>query len=128
MALPDAVGSAVDVLQNSVVNALQNIEKQYKIKFEEQEKTISSLHQTFNELKQKYGEDDKQYTVTRFQSQDIDDILDEIEEHELEEHELERGVNATSKRSLQSCEAALTEHEVRLDLHHDKPSILTLTD
>ena len=68
-------------LQGTLNDCLQNLEKQYIVKFQNQEDTIKRLQQRVDELEQ-YSEDQKDNVqlgqLHRVNSEDIDDILDEI--------------------------------------------------
>ena len=68
MALADTLFSS---LQGGLYDVLQNVEKEYRLKFEEQENKIALLQKKVN----KYENYDKNYDQ-------IDDILDEIEQVE----------------------------------------------
>ena len=69
-------------LQGGLVDFVQQIEKQYKVQISDQEETIKKLQERVEELEQ-YSDDQKNnmplVNMHRFQSQEIDDILDEIE-------------------------------------------------
>ena len=78
--------SLADTLFNNIQGGLadfaQQIEKQYKVQLSRQEETIKKLQERVEELEQ-YSDDQKNnmplVNMHRFQSQEIDDILDEIE-------------------------------------------------
>ena len=69
-------------LQGGLNDFLQNLEKQYIVKFQNQEDTIKRLQQRVDELEQ-YSEDQKDDTqLRRVKSEDIDELLDEIHQND----------------------------------------------
>ena len=67
-------------LQGGFIDLMQDLEKQYVVKFQNQEDTIKRLQQRVDELEQ-YSDDQKdnvQVGKLRVKSQEIDDLLDEI--------------------------------------------------
>eukprot|EP01084_Bolivina_argentea_P043539 80217_1 len=74
---------ATSIFLNTVTEAVQNVEKQYIIKFEEQQTIISQLQKEINELKQQLGSNKHKAPIyTKYNSNTIDELLDEIEHNE----------------------------------------------